>query len=380
MKQEADMTRAAQFITGLAYGGAERLMVTLLPRMLEHGYHVDVVHMGASEALRPELEGRGVRVINLKSAWPYRLGSLRRLQAVIEREGYQIIHSHLWRADVAARLVGSRLPELGVVCTIHDIRRWRKVPWLDFPDRWTEARVDAYVADSEDIRRRLVQEHGIAAERVNLVYNWVEVPAEPTDADRQAAREAMGVEADAQVTITTARLSPEKGHRYLIAAARQLRPRWPRLRCMVIGTGSRRGQLERLAKREGASDVVRFLGPRPDARGLLAGADLFVLPSTLEGLPVAVLEAMAAGRPVVATQIDALAEAVVAGQTGVLVPPKDPAALAAALEELLSNGELRQRMGGAARARAAEVFAADAAAAKMASVYDQVLARSHPGP
>jgi glycosyltransferase involved in cell wall biosynthesis len=112
----------------------------------------------------------------------------------------------------------------------------------------------------------------------------------------------------------------------------------------------------------------------------LAGADLFVLPSTLEGLPVAVLEAMAAGRPVVATQIDALAEAVVAGQTGVLVPPKDPAALAAALEELLSNGELRQRMGGAARARAAEVFAADAAAAKMASVYDQVLARSHPGP
>jgi len=350
-------------------------MVTLLPRLREHGYEVEVMHMGASEALRPALEERGVKVINLQSAWPYRLGSVRRLQEVIEREGYRIIHSHLWRADVAARLVGRRLPGLGVVCTIHDIRRWRKVPCLNFPDRWTEARVDAYIADSEDIRRRLTTEHHISAERINLVHNWVEILPEPTAAERQSARQAMGVEADAQVTITTARLSPEKGHRYLIAAARELRRRWPRLRCVVVGTGSRRRQLERLAQRQEVDDIVRFLGPRPDARELLAGADLFVLPSTLEGLPVAVLETMAAARPVVATRIDALAEAVVDGETGTLVPARDVGALVAALDKLLADPGLRRRMGAKARARAESLFGVDTAAAKVARVYDRVLAR-----
>jgi glycosyltransferase involved in cell wall biosynthesis len=137
--------------------------------------------------------------------------------------------------------------------------------------------------------------------------------------------------------------------------------------------GSYQRELERTAERAGVRDRVVFAGARDDAGSLLAELDVLALPSWTEGLPLVVLEAMARRRPVVATPVGGTPEIVVDGETGLLVPPRDPRALAAALRRLLDDPQLRERMGEAGFARVRERFSADAMTERMLAIYDEVL-------
>src|SRR4029453_11595231 len=138
------------------------------------------------------------------------------------------------------------------------------------------------------------------------------------------------------VILTPARLHPQKGHEYLLAAAAQI----PDATFVLAGDGPLRSELEVRARELGIAGRCLFLGERADVPDLLAAADLFVLPSLFEGLPVSILEAMAAGRPVVATAIGGTDEVVTTEQTGLLVPPRDPVAIAAAIRGLRAEPAL----------------------------------------
>jgi glycosyltransferase involved in cell wall biosynthesis len=143
----------------------------------------------------------------------------------------------------------------------------------------------------------------------------------------------------------------------------------------VAGEGPERAALEAEARALGVGDRVSFLGFRPDTPSLLASADLFVLPSLIEGLPLSVLEAMAAGCPVVATAAGGTGEIVQDRVTGLLVPPADAEALAAAMQELLRDRPLAARLAGAGRDRVRREFSAAATARSVMSVYDELLER-----
>jgi glycosyltransferase involved in cell wall biosynthesis len=167
-------------------------------------------------------------------------------------------------------------------------------------------------------------------------------------------RDELGISPEAPLAGTVGSLTPKKSHETLLRAARVARQRLPDLRVAVVGQGPLAGALRRRAAELAVEDAVTLVGYREDAARVASAFDLFVLSSRHEGLPVALLEAMAAGRPVVATRVGGVPEVVRDGSEGILVPPGDPEALAAAMVTVLADADLRARLGEAARRRAAD--------------------------
>jgi glycosyltransferase involved in cell wall biosynthesis len=173
------------------------------------------------------------------------------------------------------------------------------------------ATVDRLIAVS-DAQRRTYERAGVPAELFTTVANGI-APRGP-GAGRRGARETLGLDPDQPVVMTVGRLTEQKGQRYLVEATPELAARFPGLAVVVLGEGHLREELTRQAADLGVRDVVRLAGHRCDARLLLDAADVFVLPSRHEGMPLAALEAMQAGLPVVATDVVGTAEVVVDGR------------------------------------------------------------------
>ena len=190
---------------------------------------------------------------------------------------------------------------------------------------------------------------------------------------RAAARRALGLTPEQPVVMTVGRLINMKGHRFLVEATAHLLGSVPDLAVPILGRGPLRGKLEKRAVELGVANAVRLLGHRTDARMLLDAADIFVLPSRHEGMPLAALEAMDAGLPVVATRVIGSEEVVVDGETGTLVPAEDPPALARALAALLADPALRSAYGAAGRRRYLQCHTVEGMARRTRAVYEQVL-------
>jgi glycosyltransferase involved in cell wall biosynthesis len=206
--------------------------------------------------------------------------------------------------------------------------------------------------------------------RMEVIRNAVDAPAFDRPPN-PALRAQLAGDPDRPMVLAVARLDPQKGHRHLLAAATDV----PGAMFVLAGDGPERPALEALASTLGVADRVRFLGTRDDVPELLAASDAVVLPSLYEGLPISALEAMAARRPVVATAIGGTDEAVVDGETGLLVPPADPAALAAALRRVLEDAALARRLGAAGRERVEREFSAGRMAARVEDVYELLTGR-----
>ncbi len=212
---------------------------------------------------------------------------------------------------------------------------------------------------------------GVPPGRMTIVPNGV--GARSLALGRRAARERLGLDPDQPVVMTVGRLTVMKGQRHLVDAVPGLVARFPELVVLVFGQGHLHARLTEQARALGVGGAVRLLGHRPDARSLLAAADVFVLPSRHEGMPLVVLEAMEAGLPVVATRVIGSEEVVADGETGLLVPPEDPPALRTALATLLGDPALRSRMGRAGGRRYRAQFTRQRMAAQTLAVYDQAL-------
>ena len=172
-----------------------------------------------------------------------------------------------------------------------------------------------------------------------------------------------------------ARLSKEKGLHYLLEAFAVVAGRHPQARLVLAGEGPERRRLERMAARLGLGERVRFLGevPHEQVPEVIQQLDIFAMPSTYEGFGVAALEAEAMEVPVVASRIHGIPDVVVDGETGLLVPPRDRQALAAALDRLASDGDLRRRLGQAGRAFVAEHYSWEENTAQMEALYEAAL-------
>ena len=196
----------------------------------------------------------------------------------------------------------------------------------------------------------------------------------PGPGDRAPARAALGLSDEMLVLGTLGRLTEQKGQRVLLQALARLASEHTNAVLFLAGTGPLRKSLEAEADRLGIADRVRFLGMRRDREHLYAAMDIFVLPSQWEGLSLALVEAMGAGRAVVATSVGGNPEVVTSGQTGLLVPPADPAALADALAGLAAQPDRRAALGEAAAADARSRFSIEEHVAQLAALYRQGLA------
>jgi glycosyltransferase involved in cell wall biosynthesis len=278
-------------------------------------------------------------VVHLNSS---KAGVLGRIAALTSRVPVRIFTAHGW-AFKAVSGVDSRLYLLA--------------------DRAVERLTSMVICVSENERRAGLAAGVCTAERSIVIRNAVDVGAAPSRGGRE--------EAPVQV-VSVGRLAPPKDFSTLIAAVARLPEGRAHLR--VIGDGPLRGELEAQRHALGIDAAVEFAGEVPDARPFLRDADVFVLASLSEGMPVSVLEAMAAGLPVVASAVDGLEEVVVDGETGFLTPPGDAAALAAGIGRLVEDASLRSALGKAGRARAEERFSLPAWRDAHFSLYRSLLA------
>jgi glycosyltransferase involved in cell wall biosynthesis len=229
--------------------------------------------------------------------------------------------------------------------------------------------VDRLIAVSDGLRRTY-ERIGVPPELLVTVPNGVAPRVDRIS--REEAREVLGLDPDAPVVLTIGRLTHMKGQWHLIDAVPGLAAAFPGVAVVLLGDGPLRASLETRAAALGVSRHVVFAGHRPDARRLLAAADVFVLPSRHEGMPLVALEAMEACLPVVATRVIGSAEVVDDGVTGALVRPGDPAALGAAVGRLLADPALRRRQGLAGRRRYEACFTRERMAVQTAEVYESV--------
>ena len=187
----------------------------------------------------------------------------------------------------------------------------------------------------------------------------------------------MALPLDTPLVTVLSRLRQLKGIEYFLEAAAIVAPRFPRARFLIVGDGPYRRKLEQFAARLGLGHRLTFMGFRLDIPSLLSEITISVLPSLSEGLPNALLESMAAGVPVVATRVGGTPELIEDGISGLLVPPRDPRALAGAVALLLANPELAENMGAAARQRVAQRFPMELAVRTTESLYQRLLRKGN---
>jgi glycosyltransferase involved in cell wall biosynthesis len=231
--------------------------------------------------------------------------------------------------------------------------------------------VDLIVANSSAVAEDVVRRERVDPLRIRIIRNGVIVPPPPSDAERRAARAAMGVTDDGAVVGSVGTFKPGKGQARVLAAMAEIRNRRPDTWLVFVGDGPERAVVEGLARSAGF-DHARFLGTVADARGLYPGFDVLVSASDAEGLPNVVLEAAAAGRPIVATAAGGTGEIVTDGQTGLLVQVGDTDGIAAAVVRVLDDSDLGNRLGRAARDHVTTAFGVERFVAETAALYEEM--------
>ena len=372
------MMRPLVLISGLATGGAERVTVSFLRHLAGTGTEVVACTVTSRRdgPLAAELAAAGVRRHDLGARRIADPLALLRLIRLLRRERFSLVHAH---GPEACMLAGLACPPTRVplVITRHVLdeatTNWR-LRQLARMTLFAARRAAAVVAVSNAVARRLEEAGAARPGAVHVIPNGVELERfdDPALSLRRGEfRRALGVEPDESLLLLPAVLREGKGHEVLIEALPEIKARVPRARVAFAGGGELEGALRARAERHG--NAVMFLGQRGDVPELLAACDLVVLPSMAEALPTALIEAAAAGRPVVGTRVGGTPEVVEEGETGLLVPPGDSAALAAAVVSVLTDRDKARSFGEAGRRRALSQFSVRAQVGRTVALWSQVL-------
>jgi glycosyltransferase involved in cell wall biosynthesis len=364
--------RVLWLIKGLGPGGAERLLLSAARAHDHSRFAISVAYLLPwKDALVADLRAAGVEVHCLDAPRPYDLRWVARLRRLLVTRGFDVIHLHspmvAGPARVAARTVrGARRPR--VVTTEHN-EWWSYV----LPTRTVNAVTfpldDVHLAVSDDVRQSIPRR---LRRRVQTVVHGTSVAeVRAFRAQRETARAELGLGPDEVVVGSIANFRAQKAYPDLLAAARLLADRLPDVTVLAVGQGPLEAELRARHAELELGERFRFLGYRADAFRVLAACDIFTLASRYEGYPVALMEALAIGLPVVATAVGGMPDAVRQGVEGIIVPPARPDLLAAALEDLATDDELRARMGRAALARGDEYDIANAVRV-IEDVYDRL--------
>jgi glycosyltransferase involved in cell wall biosynthesis len=352
-------------------GGQNQVLLTVLG-MRALGHRAMLVAHGEGELRQRAREG--LELIPLAPKTEMDLSAAWRLSRLIKQLGPDVVHAHDPHGVAMAALALSMSTQLAKPPLVAARR-------VDFHlrgnalSRWKYRQVDCFICASDAVRRMLVAD-GVPAARAVTVHEGIDlghVDAAPP-ADLHAD---LWLPHGSPVVGNVAALVPHKGQRHLIEAAAIVVTRVPDARFVIAGEGELRPALERQIKEHHLEKHVFLAGFRPDILSVHKGFDIFVMSSVTEGLGTSLLDAMACGKPIVATTAGGMPEVVEEGTTGLLVPPRDHQAMAEALVKLLTNPQLRARMGAAGLARVRARFSAERMVQDTLEVYRRVAMHAH---
>jgi glycosyltransferase involved in cell wall biosynthesis len=372
--------RVVHLIKATRIGGAERHLLILLTALRARG--IDAHLLMLVEPTNPmtnmlqEAQERGIPIQSLTIGRDYDPFTLLRIRRALVALRPDLVHTHLIHADIwglpAAKLAGVKT----VISGRHNddefrhhalVRRLNALWWRGFTGG---------IAISESIRDFTIAVEGAPPPKIRVVtYGFEYTPPQPHELEkaRRTLREELHVPADTLLIGLACRLVEQKGVSYALQAFQQLYAEFPQVHCIIAGEGDLRGQLESEAQRLGIAARTHFLGWRANIPHLLAGLDVFLMPSLWEGFGLVLLEAMSKRVPIIASAVSAIPEVVQDGETGLLVPPRDPSALAEALRRMLPDRALRAYLGLNGEDRLEALFSADRMAQETIQAYTAFL-------
>lgn len=358
----------------LAMGGAERHLSQLLPALKARGLAVELFVLERGGELEAELTGAGVMV-----SGPLRRSSrimhlfiaavelYRRIRAIRP----DILHFFLPEPYLVGAMVGFVARHPSSIMSRRSLTHYqRRHPWLGRIERSLHHRMTALLGNSQAVVDELVAEVG-DRRKVGLIHNGVRVDQLVDEKSHAARRLTLGIPSDAFVMAIVANLFHYKGHADLFDALGAIAARLPQpWRLMIVGRDEGEGpQLLLQAERLGIADHILWLGERRDVQDIFVAADIGLLVSHEEGFSNALIEATALGLPVVATAVGGNLDAIIDGESGLLVPPRDSAALAAAILDIATRPQFRRKLGLSARERTQRLFSQDACVSRYERLY-----------
>lgn len=364
-------------IDGLEFGGGERVFLQLISRLINR-YHTFLA-TDASGTFAKQTKQLGIQLFPVNMRQRFSLKPIWQLVDIIKNNRVNIVHSQGARADYFVRMAGRIAKVPWIICTVampvegFEVGAIPKVIYRAV-DLFTGRYVNRFIVVSEFLRNTLIEKRGVPAQIVTKIYNGIEVDHYRPNVAPAILRTQLSILPNAPLIGALGRMVWQKGFRYLLEAAPYILEVFPEAKFLLVGEGPDRPHLEALARELRISESVIFAGFRTDIKDILSAIEILAVPSLLEGFPMITLEAMAMAKPIVATKINGINEQITDNKEGILIPPRNPEALAEAVLRLIKDIELGSALGAAARMKVERCFPVEKMIRETEGVYLSFLA------
>lgn len=357
--------------------GAEQLLLDIVRHTDRNRVNLSVCLISGLGPLVTEFEALGIPVTFLPKRSRKDVSIAFRLAASWKKNRFDLIHTHLFTADLWGRFAGlfSQVPIVSTSHTTSDPNIGPLGRWLD---RMLDRRNNAVICVSEAVRRYRIEEAGFDPKKLHLIENGIDLDRFQKTASKEEMESRLGLPSGRRWAVIVGRLVSLKGHRFLIDALSLLVKDIPDLGLLIVGDGEEEKELKKLVDEKGLMERIFFLGLRRDIADILGMSEVLVLPSSREGLPIVLLEAMAAGLPVVVTPVGGIPEVVMEGKTGFFVS-QEPMSIASALRRIFENPAMARAMGSDARKLIEERYDIRVVARRYENLYRRLLEKTLSG-
>ncbi len=353
-----------ELVDNLEIGGAENVVKMLAEGFDKEKFNIIVCSISIGGFYVNELRKKGIKVYVLNKKHGIDFSIISKIRKVIRKEKIDIIHTHLWTADLWGRFAAI-LERKKVISTAHNVEIWKK-KHHKLIDRLLAPFTYKIVAVSNEVKNFYINKIGIDKRKLLTIHNGIDIKYIKPNKSKDEMLKKLGIKG--QVVGIVGRLHPQKDHKNFLKAVRLVLKEIPNTNFLIVGNGLLRKELEDYVRKLKIDDNVKFLGLRKDIYNIFNIMDVNVLSSIHEGHPIVLLEAMFLKIPSVVTRVGGNPELIEDGRNGFVVPSRDSEALAKSIVKLLKNKNLREKFGEGSRIKIEKNFSSD----KMIEKYEML--------
>lgn len=361
--------RILHFISGLEIGGTEMQLLGILPELQK--YHENrVCCLRGHGPIGSKLEKRGIKVyyLNFKNIFYFFL--FLRFRDAIRDFSPDILVTYLIHADLYGRIFGKLFGIKKIICSKRGaLLQWE---WLSSFDRLTKRLVSHYLVQTETATREWMKKLKLAESKFTVIPNGIDIQAFKIKINQKEKRRQLGISENLFVMTCVSKLRRGKGHNVLLKAFEKVYRQNKNIVLLLVGYGEKEDALKANIANYNSRNNILFLGDRNDVAEILAISDVFILPTEKEGMSNAIMEAMAAGKPIITTDIPENKNLIRNEETGILFPVNNAKSLQEAIESLMSNLNLRMKLGQNAQRKVEKEFDIQIIASRFAEFFEEI--------